>query len=110
MGAWGTGPLDNDTAADWFYKLETVPVTKMIDDVVFSKKPNPDELRAASWLLSQLAGNGYVYPIFKKENTVKEATNKMLRLASSKWIDDWNNPEEVRSNLRDEISTLESLL
>lgn len=65
MGAWGVGPIDNDSAADWLGNtLE--PVVAQVEAVLkrYEATKTPlylvDEVRAAAWLFSRLDRN-FVY-------------------------------------------------
>jgi len=54
-GAWGPGPLDNDAGADWLGNaLSGIP--QRVESGLRSE--NPDDVRAAAWLLGQV---GYLY-------------------------------------------------
>lgn len=107
MGAWGIGPVDNDTAADWFFQLEKVPVPALVESGLNSK--NQDEVRAAAYLLTKVGG-GYMYPIDFREKHIDLAIEKIQDLYNNyDWISDWNNPDGVRKELEQELKALRDL-
>lgn len=56
MGAWGTGPYDNDTAADNLYDLALL-ITPMLTKWV--EGGHLHDVRTACWVISQLGVSAY---------------------------------------------------
>lgn len=60
MGAWGDQPWDNDSASDFFFGLFP---PGFHDKVVAGLRSDDEfEVRAAAWVVYQLAHSGYVWP------------------------------------------------
>jgi hypothetical protein len=64
MGCWGVEAWANDAAADWFGDLwERFPVPLKVEETLqLDRKDNHEEIRAAAYVLLQLADT-YVWPI-----------------------------------------------
>ena len=118
MGAWGTEPYDNDTAADWFGSLLKKGAQKRLDKRLMKALKldvrtvaNIGEFRAACHLLAAL-GNPYVWPGAKpipKEAYVLAIDGLEALLNDRKWQSTWINPEPLRANLLAQISVLRSV-
>lgn len=60
MGAWGRQPWDNDTAADFFGDLFPPDFHDKV--VAGLRGEDEEEVRAAAWVVLQLAHSAYVWP------------------------------------------------
>ena len=106
MGAWGTGPLDNDNAADWFGDL--FEDTGFRDGVMAGiASGDPDFVRAGAWVVARLA-TVYVWPIEELDQDRLDAAAGLITLqADEDWLEIWGDPEEVQAELASEIEALE---
>ena len=110
MGAWSTGPIDNDTAADWL--SETIgPVREQIDTALAGD--DPDLHRTAAFLLERV-GYVYVYPPDEPEEDVR-GLETHLRLAVERlealrenddWLALWEDPEGVAMAINAQLEIL----
>jgi hypothetical protein len=104
MGAWGKEPYANDTACDWFIgAMQDGPLTERIEEALHSG--NEDEVRAAAFLLEKVA-YGYVYPSAQRQQHIELAVSKLQRMLELEWIKIWDEPEEIRAELRRQIDAL----
>ena len=107
MGAWGEGPYDNDTAADWFYGLKDTGIYNFIESGLNST--DYDEQRAAAWLVQRLAESVYVYDLDKfdehRELAVKKLTNI---LNDNEWLGTWRDRDSIEESLRSQINAIEN--
>ena len=95
MGHWGTGPLENDSAGDWFYQLEKKSIVDLIEAGLNSK--DYDEVRAAAWLLERV-GLSYVYPLGKLDRHKQLAVYRLTAIAhDTVWIERWKEPKDIRA-------------
>jgi hypothetical protein len=108
MGAWGTRPYDNDTAADWFAGATAGMVSEITN---LLQKPISDqyydEYRAAAWILTKI-GRNYVYDSLLLDNHlagIHERLKTMRR--DTGWIATWRNPTEIQADLDDLIQQVE---
>jgi hypothetical protein len=76
MGAWGRKPWENDDAADFFAGLFPPDFHDKIMAALRSEWE--EEVRAAAWVVTQLAHSGYVWP------PNPEAMIEACRLAADK--------------------------
>lgn len=108
MGAWGYGPYDNDTAADWFFGLTDTKLYDFIDKGLSSK--SCDEQRAAAWLVQRLAVSAFVYDVNLIDSHVKCAIDKLeIMLADNDWLDQWRDRAQIINEIkaqRDELKKL----
>lgn len=108
MGAWGEGPFDNDSAADWFFGLDKTGLYPFIERGLNSEFY--EEVRAAAWLLSQI-GYNYVYNYDLRKYHINLAINKLEKiLADEKWINTWSSQTEIEKSLRVQIKDLKELV
>ncbi|MGE0712123.1 MAG: hypothetical protein AB7N76_32065 [Planctomycetota bacterium] len=104
MGAWGEGPLQNDSAADWFGDL--FDRTGLREQAVAALRAGPDQVRAAAWLVAQL-GRVYVWPIDHLDEDRILAASALLRLkACEDWIECWGDQGAIQAALDAEIEAL----
>ena len=104
MGAWGTGPYDNDTAADWFFRMTKMSAPDLIENGLQSE--NHYEARAAAWLLQQV-GYNYVYPIRMLDDHRQKAIVRLgAILNDEEWMSKWVEPEVTRASIMAQIYDL----
>lgn len=60
MGAWGRQPWDNDSASDFFIRLFRPEFHHKV--MAGLRSDDEFEVRAAAWVVYQLAQSGYVWP------------------------------------------------
>ena len=109
MGAWGEGPYDNDTAADWFYDISKKPITSLITNGLESK--DYDEIRAAAYLLERVGETHWVYPEEYREPHVNLALEKLKDiLQDDEWTSNWRDVKAIKKSVKDQIKALEKLL
>lgn len=109
MGAWGTDPWDNDTAADWFGEILTGnPLVDRVDEAL--RDGESEETYAALWTVAQLA-RVYVWPISRLDATLRLAVGAADAILAHEDPDEmlelWeDNPELVATltSLRAEIA------
>lgn len=109
MGAWGEGPIDNDTAADWFSSLKNTGIYALIEEGLRSS--NYDEIRAAAFLLERI-GINYVYDIDlldRDKDLAREALKRILK--DEEWLGTWAVCDvcverEIKSSIRKQIRAL----
>lgn len=68
MGAWGDGPFDNDTAADWshdFAKADMTTGMQLIEDALGGG--DPDLATAAMALVAHIAGESAVRTVYNAD-------------------------------------------
>ena len=106
MGAWGEKPWDNDTAADFCYHIDSIPITKLIGQGLASN--TEDEQRIAAWLLSSV-GQHYVYPCELKDQQCKLALQRLEAMRNGDWIAGWNNQQRVHKLLGEEIEAIKAI-
>lgn len=107
MGAWGTGPYDNDSAADWFFDLAKTGIYAMIEHGLNSNSYY--EQRAAAWLVQRLAVSAFVYDTYKIDEHRNLALDKLqAMLKDQEWIDSWSRPEEIIAELEKQIYEIEN--
>ena len=106
MGAWGEGPLDNDSSADWFGDL--MEKTKLPDHVEKALRSDryPD-VRAAAWLLEKI-GFTFVYDADELDNHLKLAIERLRSIRSDDdWINGWTDSAVIKRELDKQIEMLE---
>ncbi len=111
MGAWGYGPLQNDSAADWLGDIGeycSAQVAQVLD--MGRMDAEWEEVRAACWLLERL-GDTYVWPTEAFIAQVRQGIDWLMWLRDeSGWHEDWNKPNDLRVSLDAQISTLTQML
>jgi len=107
MGAWGEGPYDNDTAADWFYHLDKIGLYSLIEEGLNSKWD--EEVRAAAWLVQRLAVSAYVYNVDKLDAHRELAVSKLKAMLDNQdYLDCWVDEESIRKELEQQIHEIEN--
>lgn len=100
MGAWDTGPRENDTALD--HELHIFGCDGR-DDI---GPQEPDEWRYVAWLLTQLDPN---FPRLK--DRVDQSLKRLNQLLDDhEWLDRWNDPEAIEASIRGQIEELEKIM
>lgn len=106
MGAWSVHPIGNDTAADWNYGPGR-DIAKWVEEGLEDK--NPDVIRAAAFLLERTALT-YLYDIRYLDLHLDLAIEKLKQLLDdSSWIAQWNDEQEIKDSIRQQISNLQEL-
>ena len=97
MGAWGTGPLDNDGAAE--------RVTQIRDAVIVNaRRHGEDATRFAAWLVSTLHNAGAT----AAPEDYAELVIALRRLRRDEdFINAWKDPREIASSIDRQIRSLE---
>ena len=97
MVAWGTGPLDNDDAAD--------RVTQIRDAVIANaRRHGEDATRFAAWLVSTLHNAGAV----AAPEDYAELIIALRRLRRDEdFINAWKDPREISNGIDRQIRSLE---
>jgi len=109
MGAWGTGPFDNDIAADWVLEVEASddPRTAVVD--AFESALAPDGLDdgsadmaygAAAWVATDGDAEDGAPNVRAPalDPVVRDlATRSLQRMSAdgSPWLELWDDPDEV---------------
>lgn len=104
MGAWGTGPLDSDSALDWLANAITDHAEKEVLKALQMYEEQPEfyeeELRAAGEVV--LALN------FWQENLHGRIALALRTLrANEDYVSRWNHEDEIRESLDRQIALLE---
>lgn len=87
MGAWGTGPFDNDTAGDWFIDIERTLVGRL--EETFGDNGAYDEWFAAAEVLTR-------FPEFVLADDARDAAIQRLRQLLRDPPQDWNTRQLER--------------
>lgn len=101
MGAWGTDPWDNDTAADWFGDLwDAVPIVGPVHAGLTSEES--DEVVAALWLTVQLC-RVYVWPVARMDETLDLAIGAAAAILAGEdpdgHLERWEDDPDVRAQI-----------
>jgi len=100
MGAWGSGPHDNDTAMDFFFLLEKKPITKIVSQGLGSD--DYDQVRAAAWLLQRL---DRAYPVELCGPHYELAMTRLEQiLADREWMSTWKDRTAIVASLRIQLT------
>lgn len=122
MGAWGTGPFENDTASDWLAKikleaaiakalqaadLQTIRVkAKRGSGVGLVDQSSVDEALAAIELLVCLASNGHADP-----DLLERAEDVLTDLLAADYPSmGWKSPARMRTELERQVVEVGRLL
>lgn len=105
MGAWSTGPLDNDTAADFMAGvMRKSKLPKIIEKGLKGKCP--EEVRAAAVMLEHV-GYSYMYDVDVLDKHLILAVEKLQDILENKvWVESWNYPANARLAIREQILKL----
>lgn len=127
MGAWGEGPFDNDSAADWSLTVDdaddpvalTLETFRAVTQTGYVDSPEATEaVAAAAWLASALPGaptlpEGYapkIEPPALTDELRDEAVRALQRVLSedSEWLELWREVEatDAVEGVRDVIEIL----
>lgn len=108
MGAWGTRPYDNDTAADWFIGL-LKPAANQIEDLLNRPVDDShyDEYRAAAWFLTKI-GRNFVYPTAMLGNHLSKLHDRLQTMrADDTWLSTWFKRDEIEAEMDELIQQLQ---
>lgn len=106
MGAWGSGPYDNDSAADWFFGLGEIGLYDLIERGL--KDGGYNEQRAAAWLVQRLAISPYVYDVYLIDEHRELAVEKLKDILDDQdWLDSWRDPDETIAEIKQQIDEIE---
>lgn len=118
MGAWGTGPMGNDDAADWAYVIAP-DIRRAVEQVLDDYEGQPTDpmrinrLRAAAWVYSQLNDNYFWdndYDTPEEERVPARLAAAYRRILSEgKYIKTWRVPDEIRDQLEAEYKAIMTL-
>lgn len=94
MGAFGTSEFENDNALDWVGSV----ITKPIESVLSSKKPDPDELRAAIGIACILRKA----EVYLDKDALKSGLKNLRKLQCNRpWLNMWNDLDKIKTSLRE---------
>ncbi len=111
MGAWGYGPLQNDSAADWLGEIGEFCSTQVATVLDRDRMDAEwEEVRAACWLLER-PGVTYVWPPDVLTAQLRQGIDWLTWLRDeSEWHEDWDEPDDLRVSLDAQISALTQML
>lgn len=99
MGAWGDLPWENDGAADFFGDLFPPDFHDKVATAL--RGDDPSEVRAAAWLVTQLAHSAYIWP-GEPGNMgaicllAAERLEWLAAASEEEDTDDWGDPADLR--------------
>ncbi len=100
MGTWGTGPFDNDDAAEFIGSLKADLGSKLQDSRFSDDEGERAEGRAALGALTALHRAGYVV----SPNAFDDGQRLLETMLDDKmWISQWRSPAAIRSRLRNDL-------
>jgi len=91
MGSWGTGPFDNDTAADFIATKLLRPVQKALR----SKNVDYSEARACAQFLLLSHGTD----VLGGPNLLDVVKLFVMMRSDKEWVSNWNSPRRVAAAL-----------
>jgi DNA transposition AAA+ family ATPase len=109
MGAWGYGPLENDTAMDYVSDVESLPAEESLEFLLKTINENPnkefwkyDKIRAAIQIIQEKT----------KDKLIINKSIKKLKiiLKDKSWIESWKDPYRIRKSIKEDINRLEKML
>jgi hypothetical protein len=103
MGAWGTGPFENDSALDMIYVM-LKPVVRAIK----SRQSSPEDLRAAAEILLALSRTRSDVAVVQEEH-IRILSERLARASDDEdWIAGWNKPlrKPVKKHMRATVRKL----
>lgn len=116
MGAWGSGPLDNDTASDWLDGTLWVPVEKELFalGIMGSKTPDYDDVdqvmqaRAVIDVITRFPDK------FFDVDALYGCKAYLLELLTggpqAEFFAGWRDPEEVYEAVREQLREVDDML
>jgi hypothetical protein len=104
MGAWGEGPLENDTVADWFYEMDKVPIYSFIEEGLCSD--DPYIVRGAAYLFGLLS-QPYIYDYTLRDRHAAMAKDALAKMLDSEWIAHWNDRDAIVAAIKHDIAVVE---
>ena len=106
MGHWGSDADANDTALDFAFQLNKLPIDEWVQKGLASTEY--DEQRIAAEMLVRV---GNLYDINVRDERVRVALEKLrAMLADEEWIGQWSKRKEIVDSLNQQIGDLEGLL
>lgn len=108
MGAWGTEPWGNDSAADWFGGMfDATGLAKHVEETLQQDvEEYHEEIRAAAYMVVAL-GRVYIWPIAYLDNHLKLAIAKLEEIRALELYQEV--PEFIKA-IDQEIAILKSRL
>lgn len=102
MGAWGSGPYDNDAAGDWLNETGVFVANKVqevLDAPPCQYGSHYDRLRAAAWLFSHV-GRAYTYDIYRMDEHRAALLGRLHELrADDEYVSGWKDPARFLADL-----------
>ena len=108
MGAWGFGPYDSDTAAEWIEDLKAR--TALVKEMKKAfKKPTrtPDEARVAAAMITK-AFDARILQEDDLEELIPLAIEALEEIYDSDYTDSYDQPGTVRKNIKKCVASLRS--
>jgi hypothetical protein len=109
MGAWGSGPFDNDDAADWFGGLfEKTKLAARVEKALNTKDLEDEYgiVRAAAFVVVQL-GHNFVWPVDDLDRHLQLAIDKLEEV---KGLEEVSEDPEFVAGIEADIATLKARL
>jgi hypothetical protein len=109
MGAWGTEWNANDSALDYLGGV-------LFNDDFFKRLSEgldssyPENIRAAAHILVVLDKDGYMTPMDEELVMLRKASKALHKTLASGWMDEWNDPSEVRGHIEKELKDIQDIL
>lgn len=124
MGAWGYGPHDNDTAADFVgsrrdtYRHEILAVFQGRPRKLMDRSYHHNEVRAAADELlhfvardqREYAGEDEWLDIYVREPLGEAREALVHALEDHEYVTMWKNPEALRKSIRAQIKSIDQAL
>lgn len=106
MGAWGYGPYDSDTAAEWAELLKARAMLVKEMKAAFRRPTrSPDDSRAAAAMIPK----AFDARILQEDDVMELAPlaiGALEQIYDSAWVDSYEDPVEVRKYLKKSMSAL----
>lgn len=102
MGAWATGPFDNDIACDWMVELENRWLQQLEGHQTSRDFYLYDEIRAMAEVIVSV-GKQYRF----SEATTQSITlflNRMLK--DREWLETWVDEDSIKKSIRRQIKQI----
>ena len=108
-GAWGHGPLDNDSASDWKWEIGDVIIKKIKDKITESKKSNRlNGLYEAIGMWDFISENLKTQYSFFSTDEVKEMNSLCLDIIEDLYEKDFANTYKDTGKVEEHLSELNS--